>query len=331
MEQIDFVITWVDGNDPDWQAEKNRCLPERQDNGVTCNRFRDWGLLRYWFRGVEAYAPWVHHVYFVTWGHIPPWLHIAHPKLTVVNHRDYIPEAYLPTFNSNVIELFLHRIPGLAEHFVLFNDDMFLTAPVRPEDFFVQGSPCEAAMLQVLNSFVPSDVFPHAMLNNMAIINSKYDKKEVLRQNWRKFYTPRYGSYLVGTLLLSPFRYFSSFRDLHLPTSHRKSTFAEVWDYAEEELLRCARQRFRSKDDVTHWLMKWWNLCQGTFVSRSAKWGRCFELGLDSEVYSAISGQKYHAVCLNDSLEQLDFEETRRHLQREFDAILPYRSGFERY
>ena len=124
MHKIDFVVTWVDGNDVAWQAEKIRYSPKKTDSGNEENRFRDWGLMKYWFRGIEKFAPWVNHVYFITWGHVPEWLNLEHEKLSIIKHSDYIPDEYLPTFNSNVIELNLHRIPQLSEHFVLFNDDM---------------------------------------------------------------------------------------------------------------------------------------------------------------------------------------------------------------
>ena len=77
QNEIDFVITWVDGSDPAWQRERARCLhPEEADGQIDFRdtRYRDWGNLRYWFRAVEAYAPWVRKVHFVTWGHVPQWL-----------------------------------------------------------------------------------------------------------------------------------------------------------------------------------------------------------------------------------------------------------------
>ena len=67
----------------------------------------------------------VRRIHFVTWGHLPSWLNKEHPKLNIVNHKDFIPEKYLPTFNSHALWN-MHRIPGLAENFVYFNDDMFL-------------------------------------------------------------------------------------------------------------------------------------------------------------------------------------------------------------
>lgn len=70
--RIDFVIPWVDGQDPTWRDEKSRYAPEGLvDDGEA--RYRDWGLLPYWFRGVEKYAPWVRKIHFVTWGHLRRW------------------------------------------------------------------------------------------------------------------------------------------------------------------------------------------------------------------------------------------------------------------
>lgn len=95
IPEIDFVITWVDGNDPDWQKQKMEYsmqpdLSQKQDDRK--ERYRDWDLLRYWFRGVERFAPWVRRIHFVTWGHLPSWLNKEHPKLNIVNHKDFIPK-----------------------------------------------------------------------------------------------------------------------------------------------------------------------------------------------------------------------------------------------
>ena len=139
MEKIDFVVLWVDGNDPAWLAERARYDLTSKDGSNSVVGYRDWGMMRYWFRGVEKFAPWVNHIYFVTCGHYPQWLNLHHPKLTLVKHSDFIPNEYLPTFNSNTILLNIHRIKGLCERFVIFNDDMFLTAPVRDTDFFKNG------------------------------------------------------------------------------------------------------------------------------------------------------------------------------------------------
>lgn len=121
---IDFVITWVDGDDPQW-INKFEYFSKLSEGDKRMVRYRNWDLLRYWFRGVEKYTPWVRYVFFVTEGHIPSWLNIKYTKLKIIKHSDFIPSEDLPLFNSRAIEVNLHRIPGLSEQFVYFNDDFF--------------------------------------------------------------------------------------------------------------------------------------------------------------------------------------------------------------
>ena len=330
-EQIDFVVLWVDGTDPDWQKERAYYILKEKDNGSTSNRYRNWELMQYWFRGVEQFASWVHRVFFVTNGQIPKWLNVKHPKLRIVLHEEYIPKQFLPTFNSNVIELWLHRIPDLGEQFVLFNDDMFLTAPVCPEDFFQKRMPCDSALMDIATAPHPKDCFPHMMINNIAVINQHFRKKEVIKRNLHKFYTLRYGVDLLRNVCLAPFRYFSCFRDSHLPSSYLKSTFVKVWQEEGEILERCSQNRFRSKTDVTHWLMKCWQICEGNFVARSTGWGHHFELWEDDveQICHCLETKKYRAVCLNDSKEEIDFEEIRKKLKDSFERLFPEPSLYE--
>ena len=72
--KIDFVITWVDGNDPEWLEEKRQydgTIKNSKNTDNNLNRYRDMGILKYWFRGVEKYAPWVNKIHFVVWKNIP--------------------------------------------------------------------------------------------------------------------------------------------------------------------------------------------------------------------------------------------------------------------
>lgn len=331
-EIIDFVVLWVDGADPEWQAQRQAYRPQESNNGNAQNRYRDWGLMRYWFRCVERYAPWVNRVWFVTNGQVPAWLNREHPKLRLISHREYIPEQYLPTFNSNVIELWLHKIPELSEHFVLFNDDMFLTAPVKPTDFFVNGVPVESALLDQAASGSPDDCLPYMLLNNSAVINKHFRKRQVLKENFGKFFSLKYGADLMRNILLAPFLYFSTFRDPHLPSAYCKETFAKVWQAEEQWLERCSSNRFRSKTDLTHWLMKAWQFCEGNFRARPTNWGRHYELWEDDidRICSALMTQKYRTICLNDSKTDIDFPLLQRKLNTAFLQIFPNPSGFER-
>ena len=102
---------------------------------------------------MERFAPWVQRIHLITWGHLPAWLDTSHPKLHIVRHEEYLPGEYLPSFNSNTLELNIARIEGLAERFVLFNDDTFLTRPCRPDDFFSrEGLPRDMARLSLVQA-----------------------------------------------------------------------------------------------------------------------------------------------------------------------------------
>ena len=176
-EKIDFVILWVDGSDKEWLKEKNKYLNGKNGDSVSENRYRDWQNLKYWFRGVEKFAPWVNRVYFVTYGHIPKWLNIENPKLRVITHEEFIPKQYLPTFNSNTIELNLNRIQELSEQFVLFNDDMFIINSTKKGDFFQDGLPKDECEQNANISYGKHEQIAHATLNDIDIINRNFKKR----------------------------------------------------------------------------------------------------------------------------------------------------------
>ena len=334
--KIDFVLPWVDGNDPEWRKSFLAHLPESEKLDDTREvRYRDWGLLRYWFRGMERFAPWVNKIHFITCGHYPDWLNLEHPKLNFVRHEDYIPLEYLPTFNTNSIELNLHKITGLSEHFVLFNDDCFLIRKIQPERFFQNGLPCDLAALDVVASRYTTDQFCHIILNNVIAINQKFRKKDVLCINWYKWLRPEYGIYLLRTLALLPWPYFIGFRDPHLPYAYLKSTIEEVWYEYGELLNETSRHRFRALSDYSDWLFRYWQLTTGRFhplnVYRDSVYYRIQESTLPS-IEKTISRQEKQILVLNDveQGEPIPFERCQKRLLAAFQRILPEKSTFEK-
>lgn len=142
---IDLVYMWVDGNDPEWRAKRNKyvggSLLQTQEV-VGDSRWRNIDELRYSLRSVEKYASWVNHIYIVTDGQCPAWLDTNHPKISIINHKDIIPAEALPTFNSQAIESCLYKIEGLSEHFIVGNDDTMFTRATTPATFFgEEGKP----------------------------------------------------------------------------------------------------------------------------------------------------------------------------------------------
>lgn len=330
MQKIDFLLLWVDGSDPEWKAEKDRYKPVKDDYSSVENRFREWDNLQYWFRGVEKYAPWVNKIFFVTWGHRPKWLNKNHPKLKIINHKDFIRGGYLPTFNSNCIELNLHNIPELSEHFVLFNDDVFLLDMVKPEDFFLYGKPRDA---MYFNAIVPAGEkakIAYTNLNNTRIINTYFNKNDVMRHEWKKIFRLDYGSNLIRTFLLMPWNRFVGFGNPHIAQAHLKSTFSLVWEKEYDNLHATCMNKFRGLNDCSHWLMRYWNLCSGNFLPRGTNFGKYFNMSdNNTAVCDFISQKRGRMVCVNDMDASIDFEKAKRELKEAFEVNLGEKSSFE--
>ncbi len=333
-DKIDFVIIWVDGSDPAWQAEKAKFLPSDGSSRTDSRsqRFRDWDNLMYWFRGVEKFAPWVNKIHFVTWGHLPKWLNTSHPKLNIVKHSDYIPEKYLPTFNANPIELNLHRIKGLSENFVYFNDDMFIISPVSEDVFFKDNLPCDSAVLNV-HCYSMDILFCFFPFRDIGIINRYFDMKKVIKENPSKWFNLKYGKELLRTFALLPCPRFPGIWQHHLASSFKKSTFEKIWELEPGEMEDTCSHKFRHILDYNQWLLREWQIASGEFYPRSTKTGKCFNLGdIDDvkDVYGYLVKQKGKMICINDGkMTDSEFEENKRLVLEAFDKILPEKSEFE--
>lgn len=330
-EKIDFVIIWVDGNDKKWQEEKRKY--EKNDSLTDSRdiRYRDWDNLRYWFRAVEKFAPWVNKIHFVTCDQVPIWLNTNNPKLNLVNHSDYIDKKYLPTFNANPIEINLHRIKGLSDKFVFFNDDMFITRKVNPRLFFYKGKPCDIAVLNAHISY--RDIKNHIEVADMDIINDYFHKNEVIKKNFFKWFNVKYGKQLVRTISLMPWNEFPGLLHQHLPNSYLKSTFEEVWKKESKILNEVTEHKFRQSLDLNQWLFENWQICSGNFHPRKANIGKSFSITDDDnenkKVYNAIAKGKYKLICINDMVINSDFEEKKNKLIEAFENLLPEKCGFE--
>lgn len=327
---IDFVIAWVDGSDKAWLDEKSKYQADKMCEDDSSVRYRDWDNLRYWFRAVERYAPWVRKVHFVTWGHIPQWLNEEHSRLHIVRHEDFIPQEYLPTFNSHTIELNLHHIEGLAEQFVYFNDDMFLNRPVQPDDFFKNGLPCDIMGLDCIAFGRNSAGYFNA--NDVGLINDHFDVRTSFRKHKWKWLNVRYGIKVpVRTLFLQKKGYFTGFYYQHITSNFLKQTFTEVWQQEKEVLEATCRCRFRSVTNVNQWLMKYWQLAQGNFMPRKKKSGMCFQIKDDvSGVTDAICTNRYDIICINDNAATVDFDRAKKEIVNAFAEKFPDASMFEK-
>ena len=333
MEQtsdIDFIVTWVNMNDPQWRKEflKFSGKSDIEDNGVSDARFRDYGFFKYWFRGVEKFAPWVRKIHFVSSGQVPDWLDTSNPKIHLVKHSDYIPEEFLPTYNSTVIERYMYKIPGLSDKFVYFNDDFYIIRPVGPGRFFKGGLPCDIAVFQYNPSW---SQWYKKLKNNIRIINRHFDKREVMHRFHDKWFSPVYGSKVKMNYIMLPFKRFITLRTHHNAQPYLKETFLEVWNAAGKELLETSFFRFRDSKDYSPELFRTWQICKGNFQPYNTYDDtKMFPLMVrPRQAVKAIWNQEYSLICLNDNVRIKNYEELMQKLEDAFRHILPDKSSFE--
>ncbi len=136
--EIDLVITWVDGQDPAWRRRFEQALSQYSYEFPSEEfevRYDSYDDLSVCLKSAEVFAPGLFRKIWVVHDAVQKPA-ISAPGVECVSHEDIMPPEILPTFNSLVIEAYLHRIPGLAEHFVYANDDFFFREPVSGETFF---------------------------------------------------------------------------------------------------------------------------------------------------------------------------------------------------
>lgn len=233
--KIDIVYTWVDGSDPLWIKKKKekllsvgKVLPDANSEA----RFMDNQELRYSLRSIAKFASWVNNIFIVTDSQIPPWLNLAHPKVNIVDHTEIFSDTtLLPTFSARVIESQLHHIKGLSEHFIYFNDDMFLGNYCKPEHFFINDHKCRVFVSEmialpsrksfniILRQEANRNDHQHAIVNTRKLIRKKFNRSI--------YYNIRHGA---KPLL--------------------KSILYEMEEIFSRELSMTNRNSFRTEEDV---------------------------------------------------------------------------------
>ena len=134
---LDIVYTYVNNLDKKWYEKALRYKSE-----LRSMRYNFHGEIFFSLQLVQKFIPWVNHIYIIH-DEQPFSLQFLTPefqkKITFIDHKDIIPQEYLPTFNSQVIECFLWKIPNLADYFLYMNDDFFFGKPIHYNDFFTEN------------------------------------------------------------------------------------------------------------------------------------------------------------------------------------------------
>ena len=293
---MDVVITYVNGNDPVWKQdyEKYTNVPVMQ------KRFRDWGTLKYLLRGIENRMPFVRNVYLVVShpSQVPEW--VDQKNLKIVLHRDIIPEEFLPTFNCNPIEMHLHRIPGLGEEYLYFNDDMFPVGDCKPEDFFRNGRPVIG-------------YYRHFIAGNMY--------KKICRNS------DRLARKALG---LKPSFFFT--RPQHICSPMLKSQCEELYSMVEEQVRRTSASRTRTENDLNQYLFLDYMNYNGMVIREKIS-NKHFSVSVASpeSLEAFLRKPDRNLVCINDvHLSESRYEALHDAILNAFESVFPIKSKYEK-
>ena len=244
----------------------------------------------------------------------------------MVKHTDFIPNEYLPTFNSHTIELNLHRIKGLSENFVYFNDDMYILKSLNEKYFFKNDLPRDSS---ILSSFVPTyDLISNICYNDMNTINKYFSMSDVKKDIY-KWINLKYGKHMFKNFMYIMLNRISSFEEDHLPHSFKKSAFETVWEKEFDLLHQTCLHKFRNSNDVNQWLLRYWQFCTNKFEPRHYTVGGYRQMNYNiKDTIKIIKEQKFPMVCINDS--DIDnYNDLITQLEDAFNFILPNKSNFE--
>ena len=292
---MDIVITYVNGLDPVWQRDYEK----HTNQPVLEKRFRDWGTLRYLFRGIAENMPFIRKVHLVVSheSQVPEW--INRDEVHVVLHKDIIPAEYLPTFNCNPIEMHLHRIEGLDEEYLYFNDDMFPMMKCEPTDFFRNGR-------GVLG------VSRHIFVMNMF--------KKICRNS------DRLARKALG---LCPSLFF--LRPQHICSPMLKSVCEEVYAKVPKEIAKTSSSRTRTAEDLNQYLFLDYMYLKGLLINkRHSK--KHFSVGIASvsQLQKFITMPTHKLACINDvQLTEERYAELREVQLQAFEERFPQKSKYE--
>lgn len=226
---------------------------------------------------------------------VPEWLNAE--AVHIVLHKDIIPEKILPTFNSTTIEMYLHKIPSLAEHFIYSNDDMFAVKSTEPADFFTPGG---IPKYQLIRRKTASNIFRMQCLNSYRLAT-------------RLSKTPERREYFYIAHSMDPML---------------KSACDEIHEKAGDEILRrCTK--FREPWNFTQYLFPIYSLITERGVTENASF-RYLSVkgGIEQAVEEILSGES-KIICVNDASIK-NFESDRERLVEVFEKRFPGKSRFEK-
>lgn len=310
-DSIDMVYLWVNGNDPEWLKRKAAFSGlHYSDAGMnSVARYQDNGELKFSLRSVQKYAPWIRKIFIVTDNQVPDWIDTSHPKIQIIDHKEILPPEALPTFNSNVIEHCLNKIPGLSEHFLYANDDMFFNKPVTPEDFFTkEGLPIIRLIPKILRRqwYWIVRNFRHKQISNYNL--NIHNAALLIKRDYGKYF---------------------NHKPHHNIDAYRKSDYAHTFDVFKEDLKPTLLNHTRAENDIQRVIYSYLPIIE--------KKSRVQFVTMKTSFRASIAGKDFDLkllkkspllFCLNDS--QYASDDNRKKMYEFLEKRFPEKSDFEK-
>ncbi len=304
--EIDLVYLWVDGNEPQWLKKRNSFLDNTVQQENIIGRYESNDELKYSLRSVEKYLPWIRKIFIVTDGQVPSFIDIKHPKIKIIDHSQIIPKQYLPTFNSVVIEYFIHKIPDLSEYFLYANDDMFVNQNLAPDFFFKDGLPVVRMM------FTPLQRMEFSIKKALNININSY---RLSIENAYKLIEKQYGCRFTAT-------------SHHNIDAYLKSDFQHTVTTFKTVLNKIFSNRFRNETDIQRILLHYDILARKRGHLKYTNRKQSCRIRLQKKDYKKYLN-KYKPVlfCLNDTNHATDKD--RQRVKPFLEELFPNKSSFE--
>jgi len=308
---IDLVYLWVDGSDLEWITRREKFLGREILNSgeaTSKGRFTDNGELKYSLRSVEKNIPWIHKIFIVTDGQKPKWLDLQNEKVEIIDIGQLLPEESMPCYNSVIIEHFIWRIPGLSDHFLYANDDMFFSKPLSPDFFFTpEGYPIVRLQRYFLGKWVNK-------LKKIFSLHSNMYRKTI--HHSALLIEKKFGTYL-------------SAMPHHNVDSYLKSDYrnAAEKDF-KEEISQTLTNHVRSENDIQRIIYLYYALAVKRGKLRYVGRRESCRIRLHKPDYMYFINKYRPALfCLNDSHHSTD--EDRARVEPFLKILFPDKSSFE--
>lgn len=292
---MDAVITYVDGMEPIWRYNYEK----HSRMAFFVQRYYDFGTLRYVLRGISEHMKFIDRVFLIV-SNIEQVPDYVNDNVIIITHDMFIPEQYLPTFNSHTIEMFLWNIPDLSEEFIYFNDDMVPINHLEKEDFFRDNLLC----VNFVTDKTTAAQFNTCLETSNYFASSKYPGKEKI-------------NYLRSSHIMTPFL---------------KSDFYNNFTFIEDSLSFLA-SKTRRRFQISQYYFIDCYYYQDKYIDHKIDFIYTHTGNNSEEFIDSIKNiDNIRVICINSYGEFKDktLLETKKIINEQLNNILPTKGIYER-